>query len=235
MWQWCGFHSGTVGTVVALETVALRCVGNAAVANGESVLHVAGVSVVGVEVVVPTLICHEILAVHGSAEPFKGVVVGVGHLHMVDLCAEPTEPRRETVYLLVLLERITGKLYAHITEHSPKLSASLLPPCLVRGPPSICWSPWLLRALPQRMTPPQSPGLRLPCFLLGSEDYGLGGSTFGYEFTSALGYESRLRLLVTLDYGAGFYGKFGAIGYIYPSFEQVGALLQSLFSGEDEL
>ena len=77
-------------------------------------------------------------------------------------------------------------------------------------------------------------GFAASCDLLGSEDDRLGGCSLGDEFTSALGYESRLRLLVTLDYGAGFYGKFGAIGYIYPSFEQVGTLLQSLFSGEDE-
>ena len=46
-------------------------------ADGESVLYCARVAVVGVEVVVPSVVCHEILTVYGAAKPLVRVVVGV--------------------------------------------------------------------------------------------------------------------------------------------------------------
>ena len=65
----------SLGVVVALEAVAHGFVGNLRVADGETILHVAAESVIGVEIVVPTLVGNEVFAVYRAAEPLKGVIV----------------------------------------------------------------------------------------------------------------------------------------------------------------
>ena len=81
---------GTAGIVVALEAVALGLVGNSCVADGQAILHIAGKTIVGIEVIVPTMIRHKVLAVDTSTEPFEGIIVAARHLNM----AEPARMHR---------------------------------------------------------------------------------------------------------------------------------------------
>ena len=105
---------GTIGVVVALEAVALALVGNAGVTHGKAELHLAAEAVVGVEVVIPAVEGHQVLAVHRTAEPLVRVVVGVAHLHVVNLCAAAHAAEGEAVDFLVSLKGITGKFNAHV-------------------------------------------------------------------------------------------------------------------------
>ena len=63
---------------------------------------------------------------------------------------------------------------------------------------------------------------------------GFCSRALGYQFAATLGDERSLGLLVALDYGARFDGQFGPVGYVHPSLEQIGPLLQCLFAGEDK-
>ena len=82
------------------------------------------VTIVCIEVVVPAMIGHQIFCIDRSAEPFESIVIGIGYLQMVYLRTVSYRAESDSVNLLVLLE----------------------PPCVVRGPPSICMMFSLFRA-----------------------------------------------------------------------------------------
>ena len=64
------------------------------------------------------MVGNEVLAIYATTEPLEGVVVGVRHLHVVDLGAITHRTKCEAVNLLVLLEGIAGKLDAHVAQYS---------------------------------------------------------------------------------------------------------------------
>ena len=88
------------------------------VADAETKLHVARIAIISVEVVIPTTISDEVLAVDRATKPLEGVVVAIADLHVVNRrsCTHRTE--RKTVDLLVLLEGIASKLDADILQHT---------------------------------------------------------------------------------------------------------------------
>ena len=79
-----GLGCRTLGVVVALETIALRGVGYTRVADAETKLHVARIAIIGVEVVIPTTIGDEVLAIDRATKPLERVVVAIADLHVVN-------------------------------------------------------------------------------------------------------------------------------------------------------
>ena len=113
-----GTNGRAIGAVVAFETVALRGIGNARVANGETELYLTRKTIVCIEVVVPSVVSDEILAVDIATEPLVAVVVGIAYLDVVDLCAATYRTECEAVDFLIGLEWISSKLNADIAQNA---------------------------------------------------------------------------------------------------------------------
>ena len=69
-----GRYVGTAGVVITLKAVALRLVGNFCITNYQTILYGTAVTVVGIEVIIPTMEGYEVLAVYRAAKPLEGVV-----------------------------------------------------------------------------------------------------------------------------------------------------------------
>ena len=153
----------TFAVVIALETVRRRGIGNAGLTYAQAELHLAAESVVGIEIVIPGVVGNQVFGIYRTAEPFVGVVVGVGHLHMVDLRSRSHRTERDGIDLLVLLEGIAGELAAHVTQSTRTVG---IVAASVRSAGTaldlLLAVPLLFTPRPQRMIPPQSPGRRLP-------------------------------------------------------------------------
>ena len=233
----CGVRlSGSAtGVVVALETIALRCVGNLRVADGESILNVTRESVVGIEVVVPAAESHEILTVDRTAEQLVGVVVGVGHLHVVDGCAGTDGAESQTVDFLILLEGVSCKLDTHILEHTRIVLRFVAAVLCARTALNLLGEHTIVVGsfTTEDYAAPVA-GLTGSRCLLGCKDDRLLIGAAGNELAARLSDEGSLRFLVALDDGSRLDGQGGAVGYIDPSLEGVGAFLQCCVAGEDE-
>ena len=179
---------------------------------------------------------NEVLAVDRSTKPLIAVVVGVGHLHVVDGCASAYRAQGETIDFLVFLEGITGKLDAHILQRATVVvgvGATMLGARTtldLLGQHAIVVGSLTAddQATPVART-------TAACSLLRGEHDGLVGGTVGNELATRLHDERGLGVLVALDDGASRDGQRGAIGHIHPTLEQVGAAVKGLVALEHKV
>ena len=176
------------------------------------------------------------LAVHRAAEPLVGVIVGVAHLHVVNGRSGSHGSESQTIDLLVFLERIASELNAHILQVARVvvgISASVLG----------AWTSLdllvehavVVRSLAAEDDAAPVTGLTATGSHLRGEDDRACLCAFGDELATWLGDEGSLGVLVALDDGARLDGQFSTVSDVHPSFEQVGAFLNSLLALEDEV
>ncbi len=191
-------------------------------------------AVVGIEVVVPAVVGDEVFAVDRTAEPLKGVVVRVAHLHVVYLRGVAHRTEGYAVYFLVHVEREAGKLHAYVAQHARVV---------------VCVGAAVLRARPalnlrlagvvgslsaEDYTAPVA-GLALSLGLCRGKHDGFCGRALGNKLAAAFGNERGLGLLVALDDGTRLNGEFRAVGNVHPALERVNALLQGLLARKHKL
>ena len=202
-------------------------------AHRKAELHTSRKTVVGVEVIVPTVEGYKVAAVYRSAEPFEGVVVGIAHLYVVDARAAAHAAQGKAVDFLVRFEGISSKLDTHVREHTAvvrciraavvraRTSFNLLVACVVR-------------CLAAKDEAAPVAGLSLALGLARGEDDGLRSGAFGNELAAAFHNQRTFRLLVAADDGARLNGELRAGGHVDPALQRVGTLLQRLLAVEDQ-
>ena len=207
--------------VVALEAVRRRGIGNAGLTYAQAELHLAAESVVGIEIVIPGVVGNQVFGIYRTAEPFVGVVVGVGHLHMVDLRSRSHRTERDGIDLLVLLEGIAGELAAHVTQ-STRTVGIVAASVRSAGTALDLHRPLVVHTATAEndtapIARPTAAGRHL-----GGEDDRLALRAFGPQLAARLYDERCLGLLVALDNRTRSQRQARTVGDIAPAFQQVG-------------
>ena len=154
---------------------------------------------------------------------------------MIHLSATTHTSECYTIDFLILLEWITGKFHTYITEHTAVI-LRIIATMLGARTTFYLLSEHAFIVCSFTADDESAPITRLTTALrlCRSEDDRLCSRAFCIDFTAWFDDERSGRFLFALDDSAWLDGKLGTIAHIYPSFEEVSAFLESLFSFENK-
>ena len=177
---------------------------------------------------------NQVVAINGTSEPLKRVIVGVADLHVINFRIATYRPKGDTIDFLIRLEGVTSKLHTYIRERTRAVRIVISAMLRARTTLNLLFGLVVFSLTTDDEASPVARTTLSLRHLRGKYDRRIG-LAFCIEFATALYDKCSLRIFVAEDNGTRFDGEYCAICDIYPSAEEVFAFFKCLNTSEDKL
>ena len=177
---------------------------------------------------------NQVVAINGTSEPLKRVIVGVADLHVINFRIATYRTKGDTIDFLIRLEGETSKLHTYIRERTRAVSIVISAMLRARTTLNLLFGLVILSLTTDDEASPVARTTLSLRHLRGKYDR-LLSRALCIQFATTL-YDKRcLRIFVAKDNRTRLDSKYCAICDIYPTAEEVFAFFKCLNAGEDKL